>query len=54
MTFGFRGFTPFLNVCKGLFPNIDSNKLSAFWRGPIEDDSIYNKLEDILEFLKHE
>tara|TARA_R110001632_G_scaffold137804_2_gene253434 strand:+ start:20568 stop:20783 length:216 start_codon:yes stop_codon:yes gene_type:complete len=53
-TYGFRGFTPFLNVCLSLDVELDSNRLSEFWRKPINDENLYNRLESIIEFLKHE
>lgn len=53
-TYGFRGLTSFLNVCVSIDSELDTNKLSAFWRTEIEDAAIYNKLEDIIEFLKNE
>ena len=51
---GFKSFTAFLTVSVSLIPNISTINLAKFWRSDVEDDSLYNKLEDVLETLKKE
>lgn len=51
---GFRGLTPFITVCTSLDDSIDTNKVSRFYRMPFQDDTFYNRLDEILQILKYE